>query len=159
VIEKDETMPLHVEVVSQERKLFEEKAADMVIAPGLEGVLGILPNHSPLISLLKNGELVIRKGNAEEIFAVYGGVLDVRPDKVVVLADSADFAADLSVRAAEEARERVLKIIAEGVPPEDEAFIAQQLKRAEFAMDVARKHTGRQTVGIRIVDHKKDQND
>lgn len=149
-------MPIHVEVVSQERKLFDEPAADMVIAPGVEGVLGILPNHTPLISLLAHGELVIRKGGAEEYFAIYGGVLDVRPDKVVVLADSADFSDQISLRAAEEARERVLTLISEGIPPEDEAFIAQQLKRAELAINIARKASGRQTVGIRVLSDKKD---
>jgi F-type H+-transporting ATPase subunit epsilon len=145
-------MPIHVEVVSQEQKLFEEPNADMVIIPGSEGVLGILPNHTPLITTMKYGELIIRKGLAEEIFAIYGGVVEVRPDKIVVLADAADFADSISIREAEEARERALKTLREGPPPEDQAFIAAELKRAELAINISRKAQSRGgRVGIRVV--------
>jgi F-type H+-transporting ATPase subunit epsilon len=150
---------IHVEVVSQERPLFNEPEADMVVVPGSEGVMGILPNHSPLITTMNYGELIVRKGEAEETFIIYGGVVEVRPDKVVVLADAADFAAEISLREAEEARARVLQILEDGVPPEDEAFIAAELKRAELAVNIARKTESRAgSVGIRIVkERKKDE--
>lgn len=152
-------MPIHVEIVSQERKLFEEKEADMVIVPGAEGILGILSNHTPLVSLLGLGELIVRKGGAEEAFAIYGGFVEIRPDKVVVLADAADFAGELSLREAEEARMRVLKLLEEGVPPEDQTFMAQELKRAELALSLARKHDGRGgRVGVRIVQQERQDN-
>ena len=60
--------------------------------PGIEGELGILPHHAPLVSLLGVGELRIRKGGQEEPFAIVGGFLQVRPDKVVVMAETADLA-------------------------------------------------------------------
>src|SRR5688572_10626905 len=145
-------MPIHVEVVSQEKLLFEEPAADIVIVPGSEGVMGILPNHTPLITTMAMGELIIRKGSAEEHFAIYGGVVEVRPDKVMVLADAADFADAISIREAEEARERVLRLLEQGVPPEEQAFIAQELRRAELAINISRKNQGGQgRVGIRVV--------
>lgn len=145
-------MPIHVEVVSQEQKLFEETRADMVIVPGVEGMLGILPNHTPLITTMGYGELIVRKGAAEEHFAIYGGVVEVRPDKVVVLADAADFADTISIREAEEARERALKTLREGPPPEDQAFIAAELKRAELAINISRKAQSRGgRVGIRVI--------
>lgn len=145
-------MPLHVEVVTQERKLFEDPAVDFVLAPGSEGMLGILPNHTPLLTTLALGELTIRKGNAEEVFAIYGGVLEVRPDKVVVLADAADFADEISIQDAEEARERVLKLMEEGVPPEEHELVAAQLRRAELALNVVRKTQSRAgNVRIRVV--------
>ncbi|MFP4323225.1 MAG: ATP synthase F1 subunit epsilon [Anaerolineales bacterium] len=135
-------MPIHVEVVSRERKLFEEKEADMVLVPGVEGQMGILPNHSPLISLLSMGELVIRKGNAEEHFAVFGGVVEVRPDKVMVLAEEADFADEIMIQEMEEARARAAKMLEEGAPPDREKFYAQELKRAELALNIARRNQG-----------------
>ena len=144
-------MPIQVEVVSQERKLFEEAEADIVLVPGSEGQLGILPNHSPLITTMSFGELIVRKGNREESFAIYGGVVEVRPDKVMVLADSAEFTDEISVREAEEARERILKLMQDGVPPDDEAFVAQQLKRAELAVNISRRNQGKSSVGIRVM--------
>ncbi len=145
-------MPLHVEVISQESKLFDIPDADMVIAPGHDGVLGILPNHSPLLTSLKNGELIIRRGGAEEIFAVYGGFLEVRPDKVIVLADAADFAAEINLQEAEAARDRVKALIEQGLPPDDEALIAAEYRRAELAIDIARKNQSRAgNVRIKIV--------
>ncbi|MFZ4826983.1 MAG: ATP synthase F1 subunit epsilon, partial [Phototrophicaceae bacterium] len=94
-------MPIHVEVITQERKIFDEPAADMVIIPASEGEMGVLPNHAPILTTLNFGDLVVRKGSTEEHFAVYGGVVDVRPDKVVILADMADVVADLDVKALE----------------------------------------------------------
>ena len=81
-------MPIHIELVTQEAKVFEEQNADIVIVPAVEGEMGVLPNHAPVLTTLSFGELVVRKGEAEERFAIFGGVVDVRPDKVVVLADS-----------------------------------------------------------------------
>jgi len=147
-------MPIAVEVVSQERKLFEYTDADMVLIPGSEGQLGILPNHSPLITLLAYGELVIRKGGAEETFAIYGGVADIRPDKVLILADSADFTRDLSLREAEEARERVARRLQEmkELPSAERENIILELRRAELAVNLARKSQGKAPgLGLRVV--------
>ncbi|NJL95651.1 MAG: ATP synthase F1 subunit epsilon [Anaerolineae bacterium] len=153
-------MPVHVEVVSQEEKLFEEKAADIVLVPGSEGMLGILPNHTPLITTMAYGELVIRKGAAEERFAIYGGVLEVRPDKVMVLADAADFADRINLQEAEEARARIQKLLAEGVPPDEEAFIAAELKRAELAINISRRTQSRAgSMGIRVVREPANEQD
>ena len=83
-------MPLHVEVVTQEKKVFEEREADMVVIPGSEGEMGVLPHHAAVLTTMGFGELIIRKGSREERFVIYGGVVDVRPDKVVVLAYMAE---------------------------------------------------------------------
>ena len=71
-------MPIHVELVTQERKVFDEPEADMVLLPASEGEMGVLPHHAPVLTTLGFGELVIRKGGAEERFVIYGGVVDVR---------------------------------------------------------------------------------
>ena len=96
-------MPLRLEIVTPERLAFEEDV-DSVNVPGIEGELGILPHHAPLVSTLGVGELRIRKGGTEELFAIAGGFVQVRPDKVVVMAEMADIAAEIDVEKAQEAR-------------------------------------------------------
>lgn len=144
-------MPIHVEVVSQEKLLFSEPLADMVMIPGTDGVLGILPNHTPLLTTMKFGELIVRKGTAEEVFAIYGGFAEVRPDKVVILADAADFASDISLREVEEARERARRLLAEGVPEHEVRIVSDELRRAELAITIHRKNEGRGRMGIRVL--------
>jgi F-type H+-transporting ATPase subunit epsilon len=82
-------MPLHLQIVTPEKKAFEGDV-DEVIVPGSEGELGILPHHAPLISLLGQGVLRLKQGATEQEFAIFGGFLQVRPDRVVVLAETAD---------------------------------------------------------------------
>ena len=96
-------MPLHLEIVTPERLAYSDEV-DMVLVPGIEGELGILPHHTPLVTLLGVGELKIRKGGDEESFAIVGGFLQVRPDKVVVMAETADMASEIDLERAEEAR-------------------------------------------------------
>ncbi len=96
-------MPLLLEIVTPERQVFSDQVYSVVL-PGAEGELGVLPHHAPLVSTLGVGELRIRKGGTEEFFAIVGGFLQVRPDKVVVMAETADLASDIDVAKAEEAR-------------------------------------------------------
>ena len=106
-------MPLLLEIVTPERLAFSEEV-DSVQVPGIDGELGILPHHAPLVSLLGVGELRIRKGGTEELFAVAGGFLQVRPDKVVVMAETADLASEIDLERAEQARRDAERILAEG---------------------------------------------
>jgi F-type H+-transporting ATPase subunit epsilon len=104
-------MPLLLEIVTPERLAYSD-TVDAVNLPGIEGELGVLPHHAPLVSMLGVGELRIRKGGAEESFAIVGGFLQVRPDKVVVMAETADMASEIDLEKAQEARrdaERVLE--------------------------------------------------
>ena len=96
-------MPLHLEIVTPERRAFEGDV-DEVIVPGSEGELGILPHHAPLISLLGQGVLRYKQGAKSEEFAIFGGFLQVRPDRVVVMAETADLASEIDVERAERAR-------------------------------------------------------
>jgi F-type H+-transporting ATPase subunit epsilon len=96
-------MPLQLEIVTPERLAYSDEV-DSVQLPGSEGELGVLPRHAPLISTLGVGELRIRKGGAEESFAIVGGFLQVRPDKVVVMAETADMASEIDLEKAKEAR-------------------------------------------------------
>ncbi len=146
-------MPIHVEVVTQEKKIFEEPNADMVIIPAAEGEMGVLPRHAPVLTTLGFGELVVRKGSAEERFAIYGGVVDVRPDKVVVLADLAESSFAIDMEAIEAARENAQRMMSEGVPPEVNRQAALALRRAELALKIQRKMQARPGV-LRIIEEK-----
>jgi F-type H+-transporting ATPase subunit epsilon len=137
-------MPIHVEIITQERRVYSDDV-DIVVAPGVEGEMGILPNHAPLISALTYGQLRVRKGEAEELFAIGGGVLEVRPDKVIVLADSAEAADEIDVARAEAARERAEKVMREG-PPKDPSAYAQleaALRKSRVRLQVARRRRRR----------------
>jgi len=96
-------MPLLLEIVTPERLAYSDMV-DAVNLPGIEGELGVLPHHAPLVSMLGVGELRIRKGGAEESFAIVGGFLQVRPDKVVVMAETADMASEIDLEKAQHAR-------------------------------------------------------
>ena len=96
-------MPLLLEIVTPERLAYADDV-DAVVCPGIEGELGVLPHHAPLLTTLGVGELRIRKGGQEEFFAIAGGFLQVRPDKVVVMAETADLASEIDLEAAEQAR-------------------------------------------------------
>jgi F-type H+-transporting ATPase subunit epsilon len=145
-------MPIAVEIVTQERVIFSEPEADMVVIPAAEGVMGVLPRHAPVLTTLSFGELIVRKGRAEESFAIYGGVVDVRPDKVVVLADLAESSYDLDMAAIDAARASAQKMTQEGVPPEMNRQAALALRRAELALRIQRKMQSRGSQVMRIVD-------
>jgi F-type H+-transporting ATPase subunit epsilon len=106
-------MPIQLDIVTPERLAFSEEV-DAVNVPGIEGELGILPHHAPLVSTLGVGELRIRRGSTEESFAIFGGFLQVLPDKVVVLAETADMASEIDLAKAEEARREAEKALETG---------------------------------------------
>ncbi len=97
--------PIKLEVVSAERLVYSDDV-DTVIAPGVEGQLGILPHHAPLMTMLESGELLIKKGTDEISLVVSGGFMEVRPDQIIVLADAAERIEEIDVTRAEEARRR-----------------------------------------------------
>ena len=134
-------MPLHLEIVTPERLAYEDDV-DSVQLPGSEGELGILPHHAPLLATLGAGELRIRKGGQEETFAVFGGFVQVRPDKVVVMAETADMASEIDLERAQEARREAERAIETGYhEPADLAVARAQLQQALLRIRVAeRRH-------------------
>jgi F-type H+-transporting ATPase subunit epsilon len=135
-------MPLHLEIVTPERLAYEDDV-DSVQLPGVEGELGILPHHAPLVSMLGVGELRIRKGGAEESFAIAGGFLQVRPDRVVVMAETADLASEIDLEKAQDARREAERAL-EGAAATDTADLSAaraQLQTALLRIRVAeRRH-------------------
>lgn len=136
-------MPINLEIVTVERQLYSDNV-DMVVAPGSEGVLGILPNHAPLLTSLAYGELIVRKEGHEEVFAISGGYMDVQPHKITVLADIAERAGEINLDRAEAARDRAQKLLEEGDLGLDDLVRAEaSLRRAMLRLKVAEKRRNR----------------
>ena len=130
-------MPLHLEVITPERKVYEEDV-DMVVAPATDGYVGILPHHTPLFTTLGPGEFKVKRGGVEEILAVFGGFMDVRADRVVVLTDAAEHAEEIDAGRAEEARERAQQVLAAGpASAADEQRARAELQRALVRLRVS----------------------
>jgi F-type H+-transporting ATPase subunit epsilon len=130
-------MPLHLEVITPERKVYEDDV-DMVVAPASEGYVGILPHHVPLFTTLGPGEFKVKKGGVEEILAVFGGFMDVRSDRVVVLTDAAEHAEEIDASRAQEARERAQQVLAAGpASAADEQRARAELQRALVRLRVS----------------------
>jgi F-type H+-transporting ATPase subunit epsilon len=141
-------MPIHCEIITQERKLYSEDV-DIVIAPAAEGQMGILPQHAPMVVALTFGELRVRKGENEEYFAIGGGVMEVRPDKVIVLADRAERADQIDVDRAEQARRQAEQTMREGLPVDsaERAALEAAIRRNIVRMKVARRRAARRGTG------------
>jgi F-type H+-transporting ATPase subunit epsilon len=134
-------MTLLLEIVTPEKLAYRDQV-DEVLVPGADGQLGILPHHTPLITTLGVGELRIRKGNAEEYFAIVGGFLQVRPDKVVVMAETADVASEIDLERAQQARKDAEAALSSAyVEAADVAAARAALDRALVRIRVAeRRH-------------------
>jgi F-type H+-transporting ATPase subunit epsilon len=134
---------LHVTVVTAQQTVFEGDA-EMVIAPGSEGQLGILPRHAPLLTTLDLGEMRIRRGGVDEGLFVAGGFLEVNNNEVTVLADDAERAEEIDVAHAEEARRRAQATLQQqGVSADVLSSAMGELERAMGRLKVAELHSTR----------------
>lgn len=139
-------MPILCEIVSQDRIVFQGEV-DIVVVPGSEGVMGILPNHSPLLSTLQYGIITVRSHNQEEFFTVAGGVVEVTGSRVTILANAAENVEDINIQRAEAARQRaesMLKVAGE-VREEDQVALEQALKRSTLRIAAVQRFRQRRT--------------
>jgi F-type H+-transporting ATPase subunit epsilon len=134
-------MTIRCEIVSQDRMVYEGDV-DIVVLPGAAGEMGILPHHAPLLTTLKYGFIKVRKQGNEEIFAVSGGVAEVQPDIVTVLADAAENIEEIDVARAEQARQRAQDVLAKGVPADTDAYLAIEaaLRRSNLRLEAVRRY-------------------
>ncbi len=134
-------MPIRFEIVSQDRTVFEGEA-DIVILPGSAGEMGILPNHAPLITTLNYGVIRVRRHGQEQVFTVAGGIAEVQPDIVTVLADAAENVEEIDVERAEAARRRAEEAMAKGVPKDTDAYLAIEaaLRRSKLRLEAVRRY-------------------
>jgi F-type H+-transporting ATPase subunit epsilon len=134
-------MPLSVHIVTAEREVYAEDGVDEVVAPGSEGEFTVLPQHAAMLTMIKPGIMRIVKGNEEIVTTITGGFLEVRDDRVTILADSAERAEEIDVARAEEARLRAERSLQERVSREDLALAAAALQRALLRLRAAeRRH-------------------
>ncbi len=121
---------LTIELVTPERHVLAEEDVDVVIAPGIEGELAVLPQHAPLVTELRPGVIVLRRGDEEEILAVSGGFLELLGDTVTVLADTSERSEDIDLERAQEARDRALEAIDMTMTPSEVLEARIRLVRA-----------------------------
>ncbi len=132
-------MTIKLEIVTAERVVFSDDV-DIVIAPGKDGELGILPHHAPLMTVLNSGDLIARKSNQEYMLAISGGFLEVRADRVIVLADAAERAEEIDIKRAEEAKKRAQEALSHTTSQVESAVAEAALRRA-----IARIHAVERT--------------
>jgi F-type H+-transporting ATPase subunit epsilon len=136
---------IRLEIVTPERVIYSDEV-DAVVVPGVEGQLGILPHHAPLMTMLQPGELKVRKGGEEIYVAIFGGFLEVRPDRVIVLADAAERAEEIDVGRAEEAKRRAEQQMTNRVLSEVEKARAEAaLRRSLVQLKVAERRRKRKS--------------
>jgi F-type H+-transporting ATPase subunit epsilon len=129
-----------LEIVTPEKKVVETAVAEAQI-PGKNGYLGILPGHAPLITELSVGEIKYREGSTEHVLAVAWGFAEVLPDKVTILAESAERPSEINVERAREAKQRAEQRLSSGDANVDVERARDSLQRAESRLDVAGKNS------------------
>ncbi|MCJ7433186.1 MAG: F0F1 ATP synthase subunit epsilon [Anaerolineales bacterium] len=134
-------MTIRCEIVSQDRAVFQGDV-DIIVLPGTDGEFGVLPHHAPVLTTLKLGVIKVRRGDKEELFTVAGGVVEVQPDIVTVLADAAENVQEIDVARAESARKRAEEALAKSTPMGGDAYFAMEaaLRRSNLRLDVARRY-------------------
>lgn len=151
-------MPIQCDIVTQERIVFSGQV-DSVNVPGTEGRMGILPNHSPLLTTLDFGEIVVRTGGIEEYFAIGGGFMEIQPDHVTVLADSAERADEIDLERAATAMAQAEEVMRTGVKedPDRIAAVRASLLKAQVRLDVGRRRRRTMATGTGPAHREPDQ--
>ena len=133
-------MPIRCEIVSQDRVVFADDA-DIVVLPGADGEMGILPNHTPLLTMIQYGIVKIRNQDGESFFTVAGGVAEVQPDQVTILADAAENVDEIDIQRAEIARQSAEERLKQGIPSDQDMYFRIQaaLRRSTLRIDAVRR--------------------
>src|SRR5574341_1866035 len=129
-----------LEIVAPSRQVVRSERVDEVIAQGSEGEFGVLPGHTPFLTTLKVGLLSYREGTEWHHLAVDWGYAEVGPDRVVILAEGADRAAEIDLAEAKLAKERAEKMLSENLEQKDYEKARVELMRAMIRIQVAEKH-------------------
>lgn len=134
-------MPIRCEIVSQDRQVFSGDV-DIVILPGTAGQMGVLPHHTPLLTTLQYGIITVRAGKEEEHFTVAGGIAEIQPDQVTVLATASENILEIDVDRAEQARKRTDESLKNVAKLPKEQILAEQaaLKRSDLRINAVRKY-------------------
>jgi F-type H+-transporting ATPase subunit epsilon len=138
---------IRLDFVSQDHMVFSGDVRE-ITAPGIDGQLGILPHHAPLMTILSPGEVVVKsEGKEDQFFAVSGGWMEVRPDKVTILARTAERSDEIDLKRAEAARARAEELLTQGVEREERAGLEMAIQRSQIRLKVARRRSGWRRAG------------
>jgi F-type H+-transporting ATPase subunit epsilon len=134
-------MTIRCEIVSQDRTVFQGDV-DIVVLPGVAGEMGILPHHAPVLAILKYGVIKVRQNGREELFTVAGGMAEVQPDIVTILADAAENIEEIDITRAQAAKKRAEEALANLKPEDHDAYLRMEaaLRRSNLRLDVARRY-------------------
>ncbi len=132
-------MTLQVDIVTAEQVIYSEDGVEQMVAPGSDGEFTVLPQHAEFITTLRPGEIRITRGGSEEDMVITGGFLEVRNDRIVVLADAAERIDEIDIARAEEARRRAEEELLERSELADLAATQAALQRALMRLRVAEK--------------------
>ena len=132
-------MPMILEIITAERQVFSDEV-DMVVAPGIDGQLGILPRHAPLMTMLKPGELTVRKAGEEDMYvAVSGGFMEVLGNRVSILADACERSDEIDEERAQQAVQRAQERLASRSEDMELERVMASLRRAQVRVDLVRR--------------------
>ena len=129
---------IKVDIVTAEQLVYSEDV-DVVIVPGVDGEMAVLPSHAPLMTMIKPGELRLKTGAEEILMAVTGGFLEVRPDRITIMADAAERAEDIDISRAEAAKRRAEERLKGAVTEVDTARAEASLRRSLIRLQVVQK--------------------
>ncbi len=134
-------MPIRCEIVSQDRMVYSGDV-DMVLIPGAEGMMGILPHHTPVLTVIQYGIITVKERGQEKHFTVAGGIAEVQPDQITVLADAAENVAEIDIQRAREARQSAEEILKKGVGHDTDAYLSIQaaLRRSNLRLDAVHRY-------------------
>lgn len=134
-------MTIKCEIVSQDRQVFNGEA-EMVVIPGAAGQMGILPHHAPVLTSLNYGIITVKTKSGEEHFTVAGGIAEVQPDQVTILADAAENVEEIDVDRALQARQRAEESIKSTSSTDIDRYmrISSALKRSNLRLLAAQKY-------------------
>lgn len=134
-------MPINCEIVSQDRRVFTGEV-DIVVIPGMEGQMGILPKHAPVLTALNYGIITVKTKNMEEHFTVAGGIAEVLPDKVTILADAAENVEEIDIERALKARERAEEALKMMTTTDADRYlrVSSALRRSNLRLQAAQKY-------------------
>ena len=136
-------MPMMLEIITAERQVFSDEV-DMVVAPGIDGQLGILPRHAPLMTMLKPGALTVRKAGEEDMYvAVSGGFMEVLGNRVSILADACERSDEIDEERAQQAVQRAQERLANRSEDMELERAMASLKRAQVRVDLVRRRRPR----------------
>jgi F-type H+-transporting ATPase subunit epsilon len=134
-------MTIRCNIISQDRIVYQGDAL-MVDIPGAEGEMGILPNHAPLITLMQFGIIEVKTPTEDLHFTVAGGVVEVQPDEINILADAAEDVEEIDIHRAEAARARAEELMKTTPQMDAERYesLKSALKRSNMRIDAARRY-------------------